>query len=153
MARKIQVVLKSDVENLGTQGDVAEVRPGYARNYLIPRGLAVMASRGNLRRVEHEKKLALARLAKIRAEVEKNAEAYKSLVVHIAKQVGEEGKLYGSVTTAEIAEAIKRKGHDVDKRKIVMPEEMIKEIGTYEIHIKLGAGVTVPIKLEVKTAS
>ena len=153
MASKIKVVLKRDVDNLGTQGDVAEVRPGFARNYLIPRGLAVMASRGNLRRVEHEKSLALARLAKLRAEIEKNAEAYKSLVVHIAKQVGEEGKLFGSVTTAEVAEAIKRKGHDVDKRKLVMPEETIKEIGTYEIHIKLGAGVTVPIKLEVKTAS
>ncbi|MBX3251199.1 MAG: 50S ribosomal protein L9 [Myxococcales bacterium] len=154
--RHVQVVLKQNIDTLGESGKVAKVRPGYARNYLIPRGLAVIASRENVKQIEHEKKLALQRLERLKAEALERAKIYEGVVLHVAKQVADAdtGKLFGSVTVADILEAFEVRGiKDVDKRSIVLPEDGIKVTGSYEIHLKVGAGVQIPVKLEVKTAS
>lgn len=153
MATHVQVVLKQDVENLGRSGEVARVRPGFARNYLMPRGLAVLATRNNLKQIEHEKAVALKKLELLKKEAEEAAEKLKKVVVMIAKEVGDEGRLFGSVTAADVADALKAKGVDVDRKKLVMPEDLIKSVGTYEIGVRLAAGVIAKIKLEVKTAA
>ena len=153
MAAHVQVVLQQDVENLGTSGEVVRVRPGYARNYLMPRGLAVMATRGNLKQIEHERQIALKKLELLKKEAEETADKLKKVVVMIAKEVGEEGRLFGSVTAADIADALKNKGFDVDKKKLVLPEDAIKAVGTYEIGLRLAASVVAKFKLDVKTAA
>ncbi|MBO6939149.1 MAG: 50S ribosomal protein L9 [Deltaproteobacteria bacterium] len=154
--RNVNVVLKKDVSTLGLSGDVVKVRPGYARNFLIPRGMAVIASRANVKQIEHEKQLALQRLEQMRAKAQEDAKRFDGLTLHVAKQVAdvEEGKLFGSVSLADIMEALEVKGfEDVDKKQVVLPEDAIKRTGSYEIHIRLMAGVEVPVKLEVKTAA
>lgn len=153
MATHVQVVLKQDVEKLGTSGDVVRVRPGYARNFLMPRGLAVMATRGNLKQIEHERQIALKKVEALKKEAEELAEKMKKVVVMIAKEVGDEGRLFGSVTASDVADALKAKGFDVDRKKLVMPDEAIKQVGTYEIALKLQAGVVAKFKLDVKTAA
>lgn len=154
--RNVNVVLKQDVSTLGLSGDVVKVRPGYARNFLIPRGLAVIASRANVKQIEHEKQLALQRLEQQREEAKEFAKRFDGLELHVAKQVADpaEGKLFGSVSLADVMEALEVKGFDdVDKKQVVLPEETIKRTGSYEIQIRLMAGVEVPVKLEVKTAA
>ena len=154
--RNVNVVLKKDVSTLGLSGDVVKVRPGYARNFLIPRGMAVIASRANVKQIEHEKQLALQRLEQKRAQAQEMAKRFDGLELHVAKQVADpmEGKLFGSVSLGDIMEALEVKGFaDVDKKQVVLPEEAIKRTGSYEIHIRLIAGVEVPVKLEVKTAA
>ena len=151
MASNVQVVLKHEVEHLGQIGEVVRVRRGYARNYLIPRGLAVMATRGNMKQAEHEKRLADQRAEKLRAEQEKLAQGLKGLVLMVAKEASPEGKLFGSCTKDDVLEAISRKGFEVDRKKLVMPESAIKEVGSYSVGVKFGHGVTAEVKLEVKT--
>ena len=154
--RNVNVVLKRDVSELGLSGDVIRVRPGYARNFLIPRGLAVIASRANVKVIEHEKQLALQRLDQKRAQAQEMAKRFDGMVLHVAKQVAdaEAGKLFGSVNINDVLDALKVKGvEDIDKKQIILPEDAIKTTGSYEIAIQLMAGVEVPVKLEVKTAA
>ena len=154
--RNVTVVLKQDVQHLGTTGAVVKVRPGFARNFLLPRGLAVIASRANVKQIEHEKDLARIRLERIRKAAEEQAERFKGLTLHVAKQVADPatGKLFGSVNISDVMEALEFKGFgDVPRRQVVLPEDMIKVTGSYEIFIRLAPGVEVPIKLEVKTAA
>jgi large subunit ribosomal protein L9 len=153
MATNIQVVLKTDVDNLGNSGEIVRVKPGYARNYLIPRGMAVVATRTNIAQAEHVRRLALAQLDKERKAAEEQAKALDGLKIQIAKEAGDEGKLFGSVTAAEIVEALSRKDIVIDKRKIIMPEEAIKATGDYEIFVKFPAGVRAPLQLRVVTKS
>ena len=154
MGSHVQVVLRKDVDNVGSNGDIVKVKPGYARNYLIPRGLAMIATRGNIKQVEHHKAIAGKALERLREEAAKAAAEFKTLgALHVAKQVGEEGKLFGSVTSADVAEALARKGKEVDKRKIVMPDEPIRFVGSYEVNLRFAGGLLIPMKLEVKTAS
>ena len=153
MATHVQVVLKQDVENLGNSGEVVRVRPGFARNFLMPRGMAVMATRSNLKQIEHERQIALKKLELLKKDAEASAEKLKKVTVMIAKEVGEEGRLFGSVTAGDVADALKNKGFDVDKKKLVMPDDAIKSVGTYEIGLKLAAGVVAKFKLDVKTAA
>lgn len=149
MATHIQVVLKDDVVKLGKSGELVRVKPGYARNYLIPRGLAAVATRSNIAQVEHEKKVAVARAAKLRGDAEAVAKRLSGTVVEIAVQVGEEGKLFGSVGTKDIADALKKKGHEVD-RKAIQLHEPIKSVGERELEVRLGYEVTATIKVVVK---
>ena len=149
MATHIQVVLKDDVVKLGKSGELVRVKPGYARNYLIPRGLAAVATRSNIAQVEHEKKVAVARAAKLRGDAEAVAKRLSGAVVEIAVQVGEEGKLFGSVGTKDIADALKKKGHEVD-RKAIQLHEPIKSVGERELEVRLGYEVTATIKVVVK---
>jgi large subunit ribosomal protein L9 len=153
MASSVNVVLRADVENLGANGDVVKVKPGYARNYLVPRGLASIATRANVKLIEHQKEMARQKAAKLRVEQQKIAADLEKVVVMIAKEAGEEGKLYGSVTAADVAEGLARKGYEVDKKKLVMPEEAIKEVGSYEVGVRLLQGVVAKVKVEVKTAA
>ena len=155
MASTVEVVLKENLEHLGSIGEVVKVRRGYARNYLLPRGLAVVASRGNVKQVEHEKAVQAQRVAKLRSEQEKIVAELSSVTVMVAKEAGEDGKLFGSVTSNDVLEGLKAKGVEIEieKKKLVMPEKAIKEVGSYEVGVKLPYGLTAIIKLEVKTRS
>lgn len=149
MAKHVQVILRDDVDPLGHSGELVRVRPGYARNYLIPRGLAVVATRHNIEQVEHERKAAIARAAKNRGQAEEAAKALQGVVVHIQKQAGDEGKLYGSVTAQDIAEGLAAQGHEFDRKKLEMPSEPIKTLGTHEVSLKFGYQVVAKIKVDV----
>jgi large subunit ribosomal protein L9 len=149
MPSHLHVVLREDVDNLGHTGDLVKVRPGYARNFLLPRGLAVAATRANVAQIEHEKRLAAKRADRLREEASGLAAALAEVTLDIPKPTGEEGKLYGSVTANDIADMLKGKGYDVDKRKIQLPKEPIKSVGTYEVGAKLGPGITQTFKINV----
>lgn len=153
MASSVEIVLKENLEHLGSIGDVVRVRRGYARNYLLPRGLAVVASRGNVRQIEHEKAIQAQRIAKLREEQEKIVAQLAKVTVMVAKEAGDDGKLFGSVTSNDVIEGLKAKGveMDIDKKKLIMPAQTIKEVGSYEIGVKLPYGLTATVKLEVKT--
>lgn len=153
MASTVEVVLKENLEHLGSIGDVVKVRRGYARNFLLPRGLAVVASRGNVKQVEHEKSVQAQRIAKLRSAQETVVQQLAKVTVMVAKEAGEDGKLFGSVTSNDVLEGLKAKGVEVelDKKKLIMPEKTIKEVGSYEVGVKLPYGLTAAIKLEVKT--
>ena len=153
MASTVEVVLKENLEHLGSIGDVVRVRRGYARNYLLPRGLAVVASRGNVRQVEHEKAVQAQRVAKLRSAQEEVVAQLAKVTVMVAKEAGQDGKLFGSVTSNDVLEGLKAKGVavEIDKKKLIMPEQTIKEVGSYEVGVKLPYGLTAAIKLEVKT--
>jgi large subunit ribosomal protein L9 len=147
MARSVQVVLTEDLPNVGNSGELVRVRPGFARNFLIPRRLAAMATRDNVGRVEHEKRVAQTRALKHRAEAQTLADKMKGAKLRVEVQVGEENKLYGSVTSRDVEEALAKQGFEVDRRKIVM--EPIKEIGTHQVAVKIAAGIDATISVEV----
>lgn len=152
MARNtVQVVLRDDVENLGRSGALVRVKPGYARNYLLPRGLASVATRGNVAQIEHEQKVAVARAAKLRQSAQGRASELASVSIEIAAQAGENQKLFGSVGSRDIAQALVAKGFEVDRRKVVLAEP-IKELGEYEVSVKLGYDVQATIKVRVVAA-
>ncbi|MGE0787755.1 MAG: 50S ribosomal protein L9 [Sandaracinaceae bacterium] len=144
----MQVILRDDVENLGRSGELVKVKPGYARNYLLPRGLAAMATRGNVAQIEHEKQVAKARAVKLKATAEQQAGQLSSVSVTISAKAGENDKLFGSVGAKDIASALAANGVEVDRKKIVL-DEPIKELGEHEVQIKLGYEVTGIIKVTV----
>ena len=151
MASYIQVILKDNVENLGKSGELVRVRPGYARNFLVPRGLAAAATRANIAQVEHEKAVAIARAAKLRADAEAIAKRLSDVSLSIAVQVGEGDRVFGSVGTKDIADALKKKGHSIDRKKIVLPDAL-KTLGDHQVTLKLGHDVTATIKVTVVKA-
>ncbi len=148
MATPIKVVLSEDVDSLGSSGDVVRVRPGYARNFLIPRGLAVPATSSNLARVDDLKRAAAARAEKERAAAEEIAKKVGGVSVKIARAVGEENKMYGSVTTRDIEEAFAKVGVEIERKKLALPEP-IKTLGLHEVALKLHPKVSVQLKVEV----
>ena len=148
MATPIKVVLQQDVEALGQGGDVVRVRPGFARNYLIPRGFAIVASSANLARLEELKKAALAAAAKRLAEAKQVAQAIEAVSVKIERSVGDEGRMYGSVTARDIEEAFAAAGQVIDRKKIVLPEPL-KQLGATTVPLKLHTAVTAQLKVEV----
>ena len=147
----IQVVLRDDVDNLGRSGDLVRVKPGYARNYLLPRGLAAVATHGNVAQIEHERKVALARAATLKAEAEARAIELGKVAVEIAAQAGEGGKLFGSVGARDIAAALSEKGVEVDRKKIQLSDP-IKELGEHDVSVKLGYEVAGTVKVTVVAA-
>ncbi|HMF41393.1 MAG TPA: 50S ribosomal protein L9 [Polyangia bacterium] len=144
----MQVILRDDLDNLGKSGEVVNVKPGYARNYLLPRGLAIKATAGDIARVEHEKRVIAARTAKLAKTAQAEADKLSRVSVSIARATGEEDKLYGSVTTRDIAEALREQGIVVDSKKLHL-DEPIKALGDFEVPVKLGRGVNATIKLSV----
>jgi len=148
MAANIQVVLREDVAKLGKTGQVVRVKPGYARNFLIPRGLATIATKASIERIEHEKKAALARAARLKTSADAVAQKIAALELEIAKPAGEEGKLYGAVTTKDIAEVLHAKGFEIDRKKLALAEP-IKALGTYEVVAKLASEVSATFKVAV----
>lgn len=143
----VQVVLTEDLPNLGNSGDLVKVKPGFARNFLIPRGLAALATKDNVKRIEHEKRVAQARAQKQRAVSQQVADKLSGVKVTIAAQVGEESKLYGSITTRDIEEALAKQGFEIDRRKIIT--EPIKELGAHKVSIKIASGIDAVIDVEV----
>ena len=144
----MQLILKEDLDNLGKSGEVVNVRPGYGRNYLLPRGLAVLATAGDISRVEHEKKVIAARTAKLGKEAQAEADRLSQVTISIARAVGEEDKLFGSVTSRDIAEALQQQGVTIDSKKLLL-EEPIRALGLTEVAVKLGRGVQAKIKVWV----
>jgi large subunit ribosomal protein L9 len=144
----MEVILKEDVANLGQIGEVVRVRDGYARNYLLPRGLVLVANKKNLKTFEHQKKIVADQKQKIVRRAETVSNQLSTVAVVIPMKVGEEGRLFGSVTTMQIEKALKTKGVNVDRRKIHLSEP-IKTVGDYEVPIRLSADVTVPLKVSV----
>lgn len=149
MARQtVTIVLRDDIEKLGRSGDVVRVKPGYARNYLVPRGFASLATHGNVAQIEHEKKAAIARASKLRAGAQGRAAELSAVTVEISAQAGDNERLFGSVGTRDIAQALTKKGIEVDRKKIVL-DEPIKDLGEHEVVIKLGYEVNATIKVRV----
>lgn len=152
MATMIQVVLQSDMDNLGKSGDVVRVRPGYARNFLIPRGLAMPATSGNVARIEEIKRQAVARVASELAEAEALAKKLEAVSVKISRAVGEENKMYGSVTSRDIEDAFRAVGVEVDRKRIHLPEPL-RELGLAEVEVKLHPKVSAKLRVEVVKAT
>lgn len=148
MATPIRVVLQDDVEHLGSSGDVVKVRRGYARNFLIPRGLAVPATASSLARVEELKRVAAARAEKAREEAKTIADKLETEAVKLVRAVGEDNKMFGSVTARDIEEAFAEKGIELDRKKIQLSEP-IKALGLAEVPIKLHSDVTATLRVEV----
>jgi large subunit ribosomal protein L9 len=147
MARNVRVILTEDLPNVGQSGELVRVRPGFARNFLLPRGLAVIATTDNVAKLEHDRRVAEARAAKLRSEAEQLAGQISKVQLTIGRTVGEENKLYGSVGARDVAEALAEQGVDIDRRKIIM--EPIKELGAYEVSVKVATGVDATVKVEV----
>src|SRR5271154_5918179 len=145
----MQIILQEDVEKLGTRGQVVEVAAGYARNFLLPRKLALEASPGNMKRLERMRATVAKKEASEKGDAQKLAELLAGVSLEFARKAGESDQLFGSVTSADISEALAAKGFTIDKRKITLAEP-IKVVGEYEIPIKLHREVTVSVKLAVK---
>ena len=144
----MKVILRKDIETLGNIGDIVDVKEGYARNFLIPRKIAYTALDGNLKALEDEKKSIARKSEKELHVAEKISTELEKVSVTIPVQVGEEDKIFGSVTTQMIADALKEKDFDIDKRKIEI-EESIKTLGIYNVNIKLHSNINANIKVWV----
>lgn len=144
----MEVILREHVDNLGRRGDVVKVAEGYARNYLLPRRLALPVTDSNKRQIERERKQAEARDMEEKASAEAIALRLTQLEIEIARRVGENETLYGSVTSADVAQALKDKGFDIDKRKVVLPEPL-KALGENTIPVKIHREVTAQVKVKV----
>ena len=144
----MEVILREHVENLGKRGEIVKVADGYARNYLLPRKLALLANDGNRRHVERERKIVEAREAQEKGQAEVMAARLAAIDITIARRVGDTEQLYGSVTAGDIADFLKGKGFEVDRRKLILPEA-IKAIGDHDVPLKLHREVTVPLKVHV----
>lgn len=148
----MQVILKEDVHNLGKAGEVVTVRPNYGRNFLIPQNKAATATKGNVAAIEHQKKLIAAKNAVLLKDAKSIADRLAQLEIQIERAVGEEDKLFGSVTSRDIAEALAAKGVQLDHKKLVVAET-IKTIGIHTIEAKLGQGVSAQVKVVVAPKS
>jgi len=144
----MKIILKKEVHKLGQPGDVVEVKNGYGRNYLIPQGLALVATAGNLKAYQQDLKALAQKALKGQQEAQEFADKLAQVSVTAAVQVGEEEKLFGSVTSQNIADLLKEAGHDIDRRKIML-DEPIKALGVYEVPVKLHPEVTAHIKVWV----
>jgi len=144
----MKIILTDEVKGLGHRGEVVTVALGYARNYLLPKELALPATEGNMKRLEQEKHRYDARMDKERGAASEIAKAVEGIKLVLKKKAGEHDALYGSVTSAELAEALAAKGVKVDKRRIDL-EEPIKRVGTHTVHVKLHRDVTVAVTVEV----
>jgi len=144
----MQIILLEDIPSLGKAGDIVEVAGGYARNYLLPQGKAVETSRRNLRVLEHQKKVVEQKLKRRKKDALRLKEELEGLSLTIAKKVGEMDRLYGSVTTMDIEEALREEGYEIDRKKIDL-EEPIKHLGIYTVPVKIHPEVTAQLKVWV----
>ena len=144
----MKVILQKDIPNLGEAGDVKEVAEGFARNYLLPKKLVIPYNESSAKAIEHQKKLVKIKKEKRKKEGQKLVEALSNVALTIGAQVGEEDKLFGSVTAIDIAQKLSQMGYSIDKRKIMLPEP-IKKAGEHEVKIKLDEGLSATIKVTV----
>jgi large subunit ribosomal protein L9 len=147
----VKVILRESIPSLGDAGEVVSVRPGHAHNFLIPKGKAVIASEGNVREIEHQKRVVAERVARELKELGAVKTRLESLLLEVKANVGEEGKLFGSVTAVQVAELIEAQGYPVDRRKIQL-EEPIKEVGEHVVPIRLHKDVIASVKVRVAAA-
>jgi large subunit ribosomal protein L9 len=144
----MDVILTKDVDKLGRAGEIVRVKPGYGRNYLIPRGMALLATRGNMAQHEHHRRSIAAEQEKIKAEHVKLAEQLKGTTVSIARKAGKDEKLFGSVGVRDIAEALEAQHIAVD-RKLIHLAEPIRTVGSHEVPVRFSADVSVTLKVTV----
>lgn len=145
----MQVILKEEITHLGDVGDVVNVKAGYARNFLLPRGLAVLANERQLKRVEHEKRLIAKRIERMRGDAEQRKKSLDNIVLVVRKAAGESGKLFGSVTRMELDALLQEQGYEINRRKIIL-DENIKTLGEHKVGIKLHRDVTATITVIVQ---
>ena len=144
----MEVILREHVDHLGNRGEIVKVAAGYARNYLLPRKLALPVNEGNKKHVERERKNMEAREGEERSQAEAIAARLAAIEIVITRRVGDTDQLYGSVTSADIADFLKAKGFEIDRRKLILPEP-IKAIGAHDVPLKLHRDVTAPLKVNV----
>lgn len=144
----MELILKKTVDNLGEEGDVVTVKPGFGRNYLLPQGVAVLANTSNLAILEKERAVIEARKASMKAEADSIAKKVSGVTVIMEQRAGEDDKLFGSVTSADIAEKLASLGIEIDRKKIVLPDA-IKTLGEFMVKIKIGYQVTTEVKVQV----
>lgn len=144
----MKVILKEDVKNLGSMGQVVTVADGFARNFLVPKGLAVEASSKNIKALEHAKRVIQEKARKAKDSMRELADKLSGLTLVIKAKAGEEGKLFGSVTSMDIAEQLKQEGYDIDRKKISL-EEPIKRLGSYAVTIRLHPEVDARVNVQV----
>lgn len=143
------ILLREDIETLGGRGEIVKVKSGYARNYLLPQGLATLATKGNLKQIELERAALLKKAAVEKETAELQAGQMGDITLSFTRKAGEQGHLFGSVTSMDIAEALKAKGYEIDRRKIVL-KDAIKETGDYTVGLKLHREVTLQIPVTVR---
>lgn len=145
----MEVILKQDVKNLGYKDDVVKVKPGYGRNFLIPRGMAAMATESTKKALTETVKQRAFKEQKVKTAAEGTAAKLKEMVVKVGAKVGESGKIFGSVTSVQLADAIKKLGYDVDRKNITMSDEGVKTVGTYTAEVRFHKEVTGTVTFEV----
>ncbi len=143
-----QILLKEDIDNLGGRGEIVTVKAGFARNYLLPGGFAMLATKGNIKQVEQERQQLLKKAAEEKSTAEAQLEQMKELSFNFERMAGESGTLFGSVTSIDVASAFEEKGYEVDRRKIIL-KSPIKELGEYTIPVKLHRDVTLELPITV----
>ncbi len=148
----MEIILQQDVPNLGVTGDIVKVRDGYARNYLLPRGLAVEANRRNMRVLEHQKRMAATKREREQRQAQALSERLAAVTVVIEARAGEEDRLFGSVTNLDIEKALNAQGIAVDRRNIILPEP-IKQLGTYTVLVHLSGGIRGHVTVQVVRAA
>jgi large subunit ribosomal protein L9 len=144
----IEVILREDIKTLGQAGEMVRVKPGYARNYLLPQGLAYEATEGNKKRIAAETRVRAARNQAERADAERFAASLNEVTLTLSGKAGEEGKLFGSITSQDIADALGRQGHTVDRRRIEL-EHPIKTIGAHTVRVRLHPEVHAELRVSV----
>lgn len=144
----MEVILKEDIPHLGKIGEVVRVRDGYARNYLLPRGMVLVANKKNIKSFEHQKRVVAAQRERVLKQAQSLGEKLTALVLTVPVKAGEEGKIFGSVTSIDIEEALKAQGFEIERRKIHITEP-IRSLGEFEVPVRLAADVTVNVKVSV----
>jgi large subunit ribosomal protein L9 len=144
----MKIILKKDVENLGVAGDVVKVKDGYARNYLVPKGFAIVATRSNMKIVDELKANEAKKAKKAETVAQNTAKKLQDISVTVSVKVGEDDKLFGAVTTQMIADLVTEKGIELDKHNILL-DEPIKELGVFDVPVKVGAGIKADVKVWV----
>jgi len=148
---QVKLILTEDVPSLGEAGDVVDVKPGFARNFLLPQGKAVPATDAKVKEIEHHKRVIAERVARERKQLEGERERLERIEIEIAANAGEEGKLFGSVTSAQVAELLEARGFSIDRRKIQL-DEPIKELGEHVVAIRLHRDVDARVTVKVSAA-
>lgn len=144
----MKIILKRDIPKLGKAGDVVNVKDGFARNYLLPKGLAILANQRSLEALERERKIALAKAERERKKAQSLAEKLQGISITLYKKVVEAGRLYGSVSAVDIVKALSEKDITIDKKQVLL-EEPIKMVGNYKVDIKVAQDLVVPIQIEI----
>jgi large subunit ribosomal protein L9 len=143
-----KVLLREDVDDLGARGEIVRVRAGYARNYLLPRNLAVEATTGNVKGIESERAALLKKEAKERASADAQSQQMSTIQLEFRRKAGEQGALYGSVTSMDVAEALRERGYEIDRHRIHL-REPLKRVGEYTVPVRLHREVTIDLKVRV----